>query len=147
METTADSYKKNSEFVQAAPEEVYAFIEEDLKYAVEHLPYATNDDVRSDNSFRFSRGAALGLLTKVYATWASYPVHDTSKWELAATTARILVESGKHNLLSNYETLWQNTCNGIWDPTESLIVVSLYAPTVTGTNSEDPCGRVVNGMV
>ncbi len=142
METTADSYKKNSEFVQAAPEEVYAFIEEDLKYAVEHLPYATNDDVRSDNSFRFSRGAALGLLTKVYATWASYPVHDTSKWELAATTARILVESGKHNLLSNYETLWQNTCNGIWDPTESLIEVSFYAPTVTGTNSEDPCGRV-----
>ena len=34
METTADSYKKNSEFVQAAPEEVYAFIEEDLKYHI-----------------------------------------------------------------------------------------------------------------
>lgn len=49
------------------------------------------------------KGAALGLLTKVYATWAGYPIQDTSKWEAAAETARILIESGKHDLLTDYE--------------------------------------------
>ena len=43
---------------------------------VEVLPYAIKmTNYRIDNtSYRFSRGAALGLLSKVYATWAGYPV-------------------------------------------------------------------------
>lgn len=149
MKTTADSNKQPSVFAQADPKEVYQFIEEDLKYAIENLPYAIDDDIRPDNSFRFSRGAALGLLAKVYATWAGYPIQDTSKWEQAARTAKILIESGKHALLDNYEQLWRNTCNSIWDPKESLIEVSFYAPTVTGSASEDPCGRIGkwNGVV
>lgn len=149
MKTTADSYKQPSTFTQADPVEVYQFIEEDLKFAIENLPYATDDNVRPDNSFRFSRGAALGLLTKVYTTWAGHPVQDASKWELAARTAKILIESGKHGLLDSYEQLWKNTCNSIWNPKESLIEVSFYAPTVTGSSSEDPCGRIGkwNGVV
>lgn len=140
--STAQSYQHPSTFVQAAPEDVYKFIEADLKFAIENLPYAQDDQIRSDNSFRFSKGAALGLLTKVYATWAGYPINDKSKWEDAAKTAKILVESGKHHLLSDYEQLWRNTCNGIWDSNESLIEASFYAPTVTGTSSQDPCGRI-----
>ena len=106
------------------------------------MPYAIDAQVRPDNSFRISKGAALGLLTKVYATWAGYPINDKSKWEEAAKTARILVESGKHHLLDNYEQLWKNTCNGKWDPAESLIEVSFYSPTVTGKVNEDPSGRI-----
>ena len=36
------------------------------------------------------------------------------KFEEAAKTARTLIESGKHALLSDYEQLWKNTCNGVW---------------------------------
>ena len=36
--------------------------------------------------------------------------------------------------------LWKNTCNGIWDPTESLIEVSFYSPTYSGNS--DPVGRI-----
>ena len=139
---TAQSHLHPSTFTQADPVDVYKFIETDLKYAIENLPYAIDDNIRTDNSFRFSKGAALGLLSKVYATWAGYPVHDTSKWEDAAKTAKILVESGKHHLLNDYEQLWKNTCNGIWDEAESLIEVSFYAPTVTGVSANDPCGRI-----
>jgi hypothetical protein len=149
MTSTEQSYLQPSTFVQAAPDSVFKYIESDLKFAIENLPYASDDNIRSDNSFRISRGAALGLLTKVYATWAGYPVHDTSKWENAAQTAKILIDSGKHSLLPNYQTLWENTCNSVWNPAESLIEVSFYAPTVTGTASEDPCGRIGkwNGVV
>lgn len=141
MKGTAQSEMHPSTLVQASPEEVYAFIEEDLLYAAETLPYAKNDSFRQDNSYRFSKGAAMGLLAKVYATWAGYPVLDASKWEAAANIARQLIYSGKHDLLPDYQTLWENTCNGVWDPTESLIEVSFYSPT-TGSGNADPCGRI-----
>ena len=139
---TAQSYQDPATFVQADPAEVYRFIEADLQYGIDNLPYAVDDNIRSDNSFRFSKGAALGLLTKVYATWAGAPVHDTSKWERAAKTAKVLVESGKHSLLEEYDQLWKNTCNGVWDNRESLIEVSFYSPSLTGTAAYDPSGRI-----
>ena len=140
MTSTAMSDQHPSTFVQADPVDVYKLIEEDLLYACDILPYAQDDTYRSSNDYRFSKGAALGLLAKVYATWAGYPIQDTSKWEAAAKTARILIESGKHDLLSDYEQLWKNTCNGIWDPTESLIEISFYSPTYSGNS--DPVGRI-----
>lgn len=139
---TEQSQQHPSTFEQAPPEAVFQFIESDLKYAIDNLPYAVDDHLRSNNSFRISKGAALGLLTKVYATWAGAPVNDETKWEAAAKTAKILVESGKHHLLDDYEQLWKNTCNGKWDPAESLIEVSFYSPTVTGNPNEDPSGRI-----
>lgn len=107
---------------------------------VEYCPMHKMTNTASITAIVFSRGAALGLLSKVYATWAGYPVYDESKWEEAAKTARTLIESGKHALLSDYEQLWKNTCNGVWDPTESLIEISFYSPTVSGNS--DPVGRI-----
>lgn len=140
MTTTTMSHMDPREMVQEDPAKVYEFIEADLKYAAETLPWATDDPYRKDNSYRFSKGAALGLLAKVYATWAGYPVNDASKWELAAKTAGTLINSGKHDLLDDFEDLWKNTCNGKWDPTESLIEISFYSPTYKG--AADPCGRI-----
>lgn len=141
MTNTAMSNQHPSTFVQEDPVKVYEFIEADLKFAADNLPYAADDDYRAKNDFRLSKGTALGLLAKVYATWAGEPLKDTSKWEKAANTAQILIESGKHGLLNDYEQLWKNTCNGVWDPKESLMEVSFYAPTTTGA-AEDPCGRI-----
>lgn len=140
MTDTAQSELEPTQFKIADPVEVYKFIEEDLKYASDILPWATADIYRNDNSYRFSKGAALGLLSKVYATWAGYPLYDESKWQLAAEAAGVVINSGRHDLLHDFEQLWKNTCNGIWDPTESLIEVSFYAPAVTG--SSDPVGRI-----
>ena len=147
MKSTAESDLPATEYVQASPAEVYAFIEEDLKYASEVLPWAVDDTKRSSTAYRFSKGSALGLLAKVYCTWAGYPVRDESKWEEAAKAARRVVESGKHRLIPDYETVWYNTCNGIWDAGESLIEVSFYSPT--GLDSDNTAGRIGkwNGVV
>jgi len=112
-----------------------------LLYAIQTLPYAIDDTNRQSNKYRMSKGAALGLLTKVYATWAGYPVKDHTKWAEAAKTAKVLVESQKHDLLNDFKQLWENTCNGVWDPTESLIEISFYSPTASG-GASDPCGRI-----
>lgn len=140
MKTTEDSRKSASEFVQSDPREVYAFIEEDLKAAIDVLPWAVDDNVRQNSAFRISKGSAMGLLTKVYCTWAGYPVRDESKWAEAAEVGYQLVSSGKHILNPDYEKVWYNTCNGVWDPNESLIEVSFYSPT--GLNNEDCVGRI-----
>lgn len=137
---TEMSYMAPGAFTQAEPEKVYEFIEDDLRFACETLPYATDDQIRENNDYRFSKGGALGLLAKVYATWAGYPLQNTAKWEEAAKTAQELIESGKHGLLRNYEQLWENTCSSVWDPTESLIEISFYSPTISG--SGDPVGRI-----
>lgn len=140
MTSSLESQNAPSTFVQADPKTVYEFIEKDLKYAIDNLPYATDDIYRSNSSYRMSKGAALGLLAKVYATWAGWPLKDESKWEQAAKTAEILIISGKHGLQQNYEQLWKNTCNGEWDPKESLIEFSFYSPTASLSN--DPVGRI-----
>ncbi len=138
--STEESSRPYSEVVQAKPKDVYIQIEKDLKYAVEHLPYATDDTVRKDNSFRFSKGGALGLLAKVYATWAGYPLYETDKWEDAALAAGELVNSGKHSLLPDFEQLWENAGTNTWNPAESLLELSYYSPAATNESS----GRVGN---
>ena len=147
MTSTADSRKLATEYEQADPVKVYEFIEADLKYASEVLPWAKDDTYRVNNSYRFSKGASLGLLAKVYATWAGYPVRDERKWAEAAKCAQRVVESGKHQLNPNYEKVWENTANGVWDPNESLIEVSFFSPT--GLDNGDCVGRIGkwNGVV
>ncbi len=141
MTNTAMSYQHPSTFIQEDPVKVYEFIEQDLLFASENLPYAVDKSIRTNNSYRFSKGSALGLLAKVYATWAGYPIKDESKWEKAAQTAETLITSGKHKLLNDYEQLWKNAGSGEWDAAESLIEVSFYSPTAAA-GASDPIGRI-----
>lgn len=142
--STEDAYKAPEEFKQAKPDDVYVQIERDLQDASDVLPYSGDADVRSNPSFRFSKGAVLGLLTKVYATWAGYPLYSEGKWKLAAETAEEVVNSGKHSLLSDFVQLWKNSASNVWDPSESLIELSYWSPLATDGSS----GRVgnINGV-
>ena len=143
--STAEHKIKASEITQATPVQVYNFIEKDLLEAQEALPWA--EDRADSPYYRMSKGSALGLLLKVYCTWAGYPVRDESKWAEAAAIGRRMVESGKHRLNPSFEDVWVNTCTGKWDLYESLIEVSFYYPS--GLNSEDCVGRIGkwNGVV
>ena len=140
----SESYRKPEEFVQASPEKVYEQIEQDLTDALGVLPYVTEDTVRKKTAFRISRGGVLGLLTKVYATWAGYPVKDETKWQKAVNTAEELINEGPHGLLSDFEQLWKNSGSNKWDPKESLLELSYWSPLSTF----ESCGRVgvVNGV-
>lgn len=69
--------------------------------------HTTDDQYRESNDYRFSKGA-LGLLTKVYATWAGYPVKDESNGKLLQNRTHF-GRIGKHGLLKDYEQLWKNT--------------------------------------
>ena len=142
--STADAYKAPEDFTQADPNVVYEQIERDLKDAEAILPYSGEADLRANPSFRFSKGAVQGLLAKVYATWAGYPLYAEGKWELAAEAAGKVVDSGKHALLTDFVQLWKNSAENIWNPSESLIEISFWSPLATSESS----GRVgnINGV-
>ncbi|WP_272023959.1 RagB/SusD family nutrient uptake outer membrane protein [Olleya namhaensis] len=75
-------------------EQVYAQIEMDLLYAAENLPY-----VQSQLG-RVTKGAAQALLGKVYLY--------QDKFGAAALVLEDLINSGPHDLVADYTTLFEN---------------------------------------
>ncbi|NLJ00885.1 MAG: RagB/SusD family nutrient uptake outer membrane protein [Bacteroidales bacterium] len=82
---------------RAPKEEVYAFIEQDLTEAMQVLPVSYN----SANLGRATRGAAHGLLSKVYLY--------QEKWQEAYDAATAVINSSEYNysLLDDYSMIWR----------------------------------------
>ncbi|WP_119080047.1 RagB/SusD family nutrient uptake outer membrane protein [Chitinophaga alhagiae] len=79
---------------QSPPAAIYALIESDLQFAAANLPL--NWDPRFIG--RASKGAANGLLAKVYIT--------QQKWAQAMTAAQQVIESGQYDLSTPYATIF-----------------------------------------
>ena len=111
---------------RSSVEEVYAQIEKDLTEAEAVLP--TNYSAASDKG-RATKGAAKGLLAKVYLTENKYPQ--------AASKAQEVVALGVYSLNPNFGTNFDYSQeNG----PESLFEVQYeYDPTTNGFNSDAVC--------
>ena len=87
----------NRAYQRASLEEVYAFIEEDLQFAIDNLPlkseYAPNDLGRAP------KGAALGLMAKVKLY--------QEEWQEAYDYSNQVIASGEYQLEPNYEDIWK----------------------------------------
>ena len=142
MTTTEQSYQHPSTFERDSPEEIYSFIEGELEDCSRILPWAQKDSLRSDNSFMFSKAAALGLNARVYATHAGYPLRDETKWEKCDSCCREIISAGHNSLLPEYEKLWENCCNGVWDPSEALIQICFYSPVWSSQSSQNNSGYI-----
>lgn len=141
--TTEQSRQLSSTYGQNNPEDVYKFIETELSEAAAVLPWAKADNLRTDNSYMVSKASALGLLARVYVTWAGYPMQGGAPmWEKAKATCETIMNSGYHDLLENYEALWDNSCNAKWDPTESLFEISFYSPIISSSASLNSSGLI-----
>jgi hypothetical protein len=96
---------------RASPEEIYALIVEDLKFAEEWLP--VNWDNHPTRSLAgFTKGAAKSMLASVYLTMAGYPVNGgTEYYRLAAEKAKEVIDHEAeygYRLLDNFADLWMN---------------------------------------
>ena len=98
---------------QSASPAIYAFIEKDLGFASEYLPLSWNSRFVG----RATRGAALGILAKVYLTqkkWAQAmatagSVINSSVYDLSTPYAKIFSEEGENSKESVFEV--QATAN------------------------------------
>ena len=142
MTSTEQSNRHPSTFEQIPSAQIYDFVERELKEAAEVLPWSMQDSIRTDNSFMVSKESALGILARALVTRAGYPLRDASKWREAADVCHRIITEGGHSLLPDYEKLWKNVCNGVWDPTESLFQISFYSPTLSSNGSQNNSGMI-----
>lgn len=76
--------------VEPAPiKDVYALIESDLENAISLL----GDTRRNGELGRPNKGSALGMLAEVYLAEAGWPLKETSKYALAASTAKQVLDN------------------------------------------------------
>ncbi len=80
---------------RSTAQEIYAFIEEDLNFAKDNLPLQWD---RTKFPGRLTKGAADGLLAKVYLT--------QKKWGQAVAEAQAVMNSGQYDLSVPYSTIF-----------------------------------------
>lgn len=73
----------------SAVKDVYTLIESDLNNAITLL----GDSRRNGQLGRPNKGVALGMLAEVYLAEAGWPLKDTSKYALAASTAKQVLDN------------------------------------------------------
>ncbi len=113
------------EVPRAPLSEVYRLIEEDLKAAETSLPVSYT----GIQTGRATRGAAKGLLSKVYLTQAGADA-DSPYWQQAAAKAREVMDMGIYDLWDDFEDVFSTQNRG---GKESLFEV-MYLTDVAGNN-------------
>lgn len=81
---------------RASADSTYAFIEADLLAAAEVLPQRS--EYAADDMGRATRGAALGLLGKVYLY--------QEKWQEAYDVLKLVIDEGEYQLLPDFGQVW-----------------------------------------
>ena len=115
-----DDVAAQSNVPQSSAAEIYAFIEEDLKFAANYLPDSWDPKFIG----RATRGAANGMLAKVYIT--------QNKWQAAYDAANTVMNSGQYDLSVDYAKIFSEEGE---NSRESIFEVQATAsPSVTQSN-------------
>jgi hypothetical protein len=107
--------------------DIYGFIENDLRKAMELLP--KNNNFARIPFITTNRGSAKAILAELYLNWGGYPIKDISKYGLAAKEAGETIDSASYfgfALLNDFANVWDTT-----HIMNSESVFSLYFPNVT----------------
>ncbi len=103
----------SEKLAQSAPDDVYKFIVEDLKYAAENIPASKFTD-NSSTLGRISRYAAEGMLARVYLFYDGVYNNNDRKTmpgdltkDQALSYCEDVINSGKFGLEANYADLWR----------------------------------------
>ncbi len=96
---------------RSSRDEVYAFIENDLKYATDNLEYAASDQLG-----RATKGAAEALLGKVYLYW--------KKYDLAAIELQSVIDNAPYKLVDDFNKVFELDVN-VYD--ESVGALKIFS--------------------
>ena len=121
---------------RASAEDVYKFIEDDLKAAADALP--KRSEYAATDMGRATSGAALGLLGKVYLY--------QEKWQEAHDVLETVIDSKEYELLDNFGDVWsvdhnnskeslfevQYMYDGTYSLGGSLTIITVVVPATDG---------------
>ena len=102
---------ENLKIPQADPADVYTFIAEDLKFAIDNLPAVPYQSMSTDEYGRVTKWAAEALLSRVFLYYTGYYNQGdiagiVTKSDVRAYIDDIIDNSG-HALVDTFEHLWQ----------------------------------------
>jgi hypothetical protein len=102
----------NVKLPRTAVSDVYDSIVSDLQTAINLFPASFPNSPDRANPL-----AAKALLADVYLTMTGWPLNDASKYDLAASTAKEVIQSGKYTLVPDYASVFttNNSSESIWD--------------------------------
>jgi hypothetical protein len=132
--------------VQATPEEVYAFIEQDLKDAIAEVNLPDMVPVKTEGG-RATKGAAHALLGKVYLYEKKYSEAAAELAEVNGATPGQPNAKYGYALLDSFSSLWRSDAQAKFN-SESILEAS-FTSTSAGTWDCVSCteGNVLNIMV
>ena len=90
---------ENLEVGQSTPQEVYAFIEEDLIFAKNNLE-------ATQGGGKATKGAAQALLGKVYLQMTGHPINDASYFAKAENEIKDVIDSNVYSLVPYYPDIF-----------------------------------------
>lgn len=111
---------------QANPDEVYAWIFEDLKYAIANIPADANHT--ADTFGRITKQTAEGILARAYLYYTGYYGKEATGWTdeeygtVGAVTKAEALEAVEDAISSGYYSLVETGFNTLW-PAASLVAV------------------------
>lgn len=125
---------------------IYQAIITDLEEAIPDLMWL---DKTLQNGERISKGAAMGMLARIYLFKGGYSLYgegsvgemkrqDNYKedYRQAKKILDELIGENKHGLLSSYERVFRNMCELVYDPYENMFEVAFFSLTgLKGTSS------------
>lgn len=122
-------------------EVVYDQIVKDMNEAIVYIPELSQKAVDE----RLSKGAAKGVLARVYLGRAGYSLRQNGNRERpanyldyyteAARLTKEVIESGEHALNTSYENIFRNYCQLKLEPKESMFEVAFFNPAGEIKNS------------
>lgn len=117
-------------------EKVYEQIVIDMEEAIPYLPW---HDEMGTYSGRMSKGAALGLLARIYLFRAGYSLKQDGTMQRPANykmyyakvkdLCKQIIQSNKHQLNASYERVFKNVCEYVMEPKEVMYEVQFFNPT------------------
>lgn len=131
-------------------DEIYDFICKEFEEAIPSLPW---HDENGTYTGRISKGAAHGLLARIYLFRGGYSLHQdgtmkrasnyTDYYRKAIENADKVITSGKHGLNDSYERVFRNMCEYKLEPVENMYEIQFYNPT--GDNAHSSTMGTYNG--
>lgn len=127
---------------QADPDDVYALIIEDLKYAAQNIPAQTG-------SFdgHITKYAAEALLARVYLFYTGVYGHEPAGVNKAEALAACedVINSGMYDLVPEYKNLWRPSSGVLTEKSASPATLEDFAK-LTGTYAGDDNPEVILSM-
>lgn len=153
LKTTASDLSQDDQLPRTPLNVLYDQITTDISQAAADLPWWNDPGVAND--CRVHKGAALGILARVWLTRGGYSLDPQGQMmrpenyreyyqKVLDVTQTILTEGqGKHALNPSYEQIFKNHCLFVSDPSESMFEIDMYHAATQSTQSVTGSWNVV----